>query len=263
IHRGVGPRGGPDVQEPSLRIERTALPVHAARTRECQSAFGAFCWIDDGWRRVHRPQSKTLYRIKRHLLELRREVDEIAFAHPLSVHRGRLGREWLRRGSLLTWRVGLRNRPFFDRPDRLAVGPIEDEGKRLLRQLHDRLDRSAVNGDVCQDRGGGHVVVPDVVMSQLVGPDAFAGFDVEAHDRRGEEVVSPALSAVLVTCLAFDRYIHVPELFVDRERSPSSGVPRIDVRPILPSVFAELALAWNGMEAPQLLAGPNVEGHHV
>src|SRR5215510_11310857 len=59
------------------------------------------------------------------------------------------------------------------------------------------------------------------------------------------------------------RYIRIPELFIDRERSPGPGVPRIDVRPIQPRVFAELAFAWNSMEAPKLLAGPGVEGHQV
>src|SRR5204862_1589210 len=30
-----------------------------------------------------------------------------------------------------------------------------------------------------------------------------------------------------------------------------------------PRVFAELALAWSRMEAPQLPPGPHIEGHHV
>ena len=92
-------------------------------------------------------------------------------------------------------------------------------------------------------------------------PDAFAGLNVEAHDRGRKQVVPRTLSAILVARRAFYGYIRIPKLFIDRKGSPGSSVPGVDVGPIQPRVFAELALAWNGMEAPQLLAGPNVEGH--
>src|SRR5207245_4631203 len=110
--------------------------------------------------------------------------------------------------------------------------PIEDKGERLFRQLNNRLDRSAVNRDVCQDRGGRHVVVPDVMMSQLVVPDAFAGLNVEAHERRRKQVVPRALSAILVARRAFYGYIRIPKLFIDRKGSQGSSVTRVDVGPI-------------------------------
>src|SRR5262249_2219829 len=122
-------------------------------------------------------------------------------------------------------------------------------------------DWFSVNGDVGQDRGGGHVVIPDVMMSQLVVPDPFSGLNVEANDRRRKQIVPRALSSILVSSRAFSWYIRISDLFIDRERSPGSRVSRINVRPIQPRVFADLAFAWNGMEAPQLLAGPDVEGH--
>src|SRR5262249_10599986 len=144
----------------------------------------------------------------------------------------------------------LRNRTFFNRPDRLSVGPIENKRERLLGQLNNRLDRFSINSNVREDRGGGHVVVPDVVMSQLVVPDAFARLNVEAYDRRRKQVVPRALSAILVARRAFYGYVRVPKLFINCKRRPCAGVPCVDVRPIHPRVFAELALAWNGMKAP-------------
>src|SRR5215813_1730599 len=100
-------------------------------------------------------------------------------------------------------------------------------------------------------------------MSQLVMPDAFTRLHVETYDRRRKQIVPRALSPILVARQAFHGYIRIPELFIDRKRSPRSGVPRVDIRSIQPRVFSDLALARNGMEAPQLLAGPNVEGHQV
>src|SRR5207244_1682160 len=78
-----------------------------------------------------------------------------------------------------------------------------------------------------------------------------------------EQVVPRALSAVLVAGRAFHGYVHVPELFIDCKWGPCSGVSGVDVRSVPPRVFAELALAWSGVEAPQLLPRTNIEGHHV
>src|SRR5262245_2621161 len=39
VYRGVRPSGGPDVQESGLGIDGAAFPIHAAGTREGQSAF--------------------------------------------------------------------------------------------------------------------------------------------------------------------------------------------------------------------------------
>ena len=57
----------------------------------------------------------------------------------------------------------------------LSGRPIEHECERLLRQLHDRLDRPSADGDVRENRRGRQVVVPQIVVDDLVVPDAFAG----------------------------------------------------------------------------------------
>src|SRR5262245_47950522 len=90
IHCGVRTRGRPDVQESRLGIKRAAFPVDSPRTGECEGTFRSLRGIDNGWRRVHRTDSITLDRIQGQLLDLRCEVDEVALAQPLSVHRRRL-----------------------------------------------------------------------------------------------------------------------------------------------------------------------------
>src|SRR2546430_9030873 len=94
-------------------------------------------------------------------------------------------------------------------------------------------------------------------------PTSLTWFDRESDDQQRDEVVPRALSAVLIAQRAFDWYGHVAELFIDRKRRPGSCMSGVDVRSVPPRVFAELALAWSRMEAPQLPPGPHIEGHHV
>ena len=81
--------------------------------------------------------------------QLRREVDQIVrHVDALARVGRRLGRERLRRRRLLARHVGLRHRPLFDRPHRLAGDAIEHVEERLLARQRDRLDRLAVDVDV-------------------------------------------------------------------------------------------------------------------
>src|SRR5581483_9732193 len=118
------------------------------------------------------------------------------------------------RRGLLTRSVALRDRTFFDRKDGSAVGAIEHEREGLLRQLHHRLDRLAVYGDVRENRRGRHVVVPDIVMRELVMPDAFTGLDIEADDGRRKQIIARTLSAVLIARRAFDGNVDITKLFI-------------------------------------------------
>src|SRR5262249_43180733 len=151
----------------------------------------------------------------------------------------------LRRRGFLTRCIALRDRSLFDRPHGLTVGPIKNKSERLLRQLNDGIDRLAIDRDVGKDRGGRHVVLPGGWMGQLIMPDAFAGPDIEANERRGKQVVSRTLSSILIAGRAFNRNICIAQLLIDCERSPGSGVSRIEIRSVLPCVFAELTFAWD------------------
>ena len=55
-------------------------------------------------------------------------------------------------GSCLTRQVGMRNRPFFDRMDRFACLPTQDEYESHLDRLRDDRRRHSVDFDVGDKR---------------------------------------------------------------------------------------------------------------
>ena len=82
------------------------------------------------------------------VLRLLRQVRvDVFFGERLPGEGRRLRRERLRRRGPLARHVGLRNRTFLDRPDRLTGFSIEDEEEPLLRRLRDHLPRFAVLAD--------------------------------------------------------------------------------------------------------------------
>ena len=128
----------------------------------------------------------------------------------LAIERRRLGRKGLRRRRPLAGRIGRWHRPLFDRPDRLTVGPIEDERERLLRHLHDGLDSPAVNRDVRKDWRCRQIVVPEVVVNDLVVPDSLAGGASDAHQGVRKQIVSETVPAAYVIGRAREREIGKP-----------------------------------------------------
>ena len=164
-----------------------------------------------------------------------------SIGHALPIVRRRLRRERLRRRSPLARHVGLRHGPLLDRPHGLARDAVERVDERLLRELRDGFDRPAVDDEVHQDRRRRIVPVPDVVMDQLVVPDALAGLRVEAHEARAVEIVAVALAAPDVGERRLGRQIDVAELGVGRHRRPNAGVARALGRAVEPRLVAGLA----------------------
>ena len=121
--------------------------------------------------------------VERGRAQRRCEVNEIVYGDALSIERRRFRRKRLRRRRLLTGRLRLRHRTIFDRPHRLARSPVEHEGKRLFRQLHDGPDPTAIDCDVRQNRRGWQIVVPQVVTHELVVPHAFPRLALDADQR--------------------------------------------------------------------------------
>ena len=173
---------------------------------------------------------------------------------PCRSNAGGFGRKRLRRRRLLTGRFRLRHRPIFDRPHGLPGDAVEHEGERLLRQLHDRSDSPAIDGDVRQNRRRGQVVVPQVVTHELVVPHALAGLALDADERVREQVVAGTMSAVHVARRAGERQIRVAELFVDTDERPEIRVPGVLPRVVLPRLDAELSGARNHVEGPAQLS---------
>ena len=165
----------------------------------------------------------------------------------------------LRRRRLLAGHVALRHRPLLDRPDRLARHAIEHIQQAELRGLRDDVDRLAVVLHGQQLRTGDEIVVPQIVMQQLVMPEALAGAQVEREQRVAEQVVPFAIAAPEIERRRAEREISDAALLVDRELGPrvraAGGLPRIG----RPRVVAELARPRNRVERPDEPAGQHVE----
>src|SRR5262245_51399675 len=95
-------------------------------------------------------------------------------------------------------------------------------------------------------------------MHELIVPDTFARFSLEAHKTVTEEIVAEPVAPIHVTCRRRQRYINVAELFIGTQIGP--GVCRARVFPgaVLPCLDAELALLRNSLESPAELTGLNI-----
>ena len=104
----------------------------------------------------------------------------------------------------------------------LARHAIEHVEPGLLgRDCHD-LARSAVDGDVAQERRRRHVEIPERVVNELEMPLALASLQVHAHEAFREQVASRTVSAVVVGRRRFNREVHEAEVFVDADLSPDT-----------------------------------------
>ena len=100
-------------------------------------------------------------------------------------------------------------------------------------------------------------------MDRLKMPAIRAGACVDRDDRVSERVVTGAVAAVVIGRWAGDRQISDCALGVDRRRE----CPHVGAAAILPAVAPRfvkwLAGTRNGLELPQLRAGPHVERARV
>src|SRR5262249_42141259 len=149
-----------------------------------------------------------------------REVDEIIVYETVVIVRKYVSmcveRERLRRGVPLAGHVALFDRAFFDRPDRLASDSIERIHHRLFGRLHERFDRSSVDGDVRKNWRARDVVIPDAVMLQLKVPLALPGLQIDGDNALAKEVAPGPMAAVIVAGRQLDREIRYSQFFVDR-----------------------------------------------
>src|SRR5262249_15086245 len=133
----------------------------------------------------------------------------------------------------------------------------------LLGQLYERFDLPAVDRHVDQRRSGWEIVVPYVVVRDLVMPDAFAGFEIDADDGVAEQAAAQAVAAVIIVGGRFHRQIGVSELGIDGYRRPDAGVAGVLIGRTLPRLRTELAGLGNRVKRPLLLSSVRIEGHHI
>ncbi len=186
-----GPGHRLDEEHPGFGVGRGPRVVRAATGpgNRQNRLLAALATADQG--HEHRPEDELLRDLERLGPELRREVDQVVFAHALTVERRRFRRERLGlRHSLARDRALPGDRTLLDRPHRVAGRPVEDVGEGGLRHLGDRLDQATPNDDVDQVRRRGDVVVPDAVVDSLEVPDPLARRGVDADQALGVHVVA-------------------------------------------------------------------------
>lgn len=175
----------------------------------------------------------------------------------------RFCREGLRGPGGLARHVGFWNGALFDGPDGLAGDAVEDPHEALLADLRNSVDRFSVLMQCEELRGGGIVVIPDVVMHHLKMPEALAGAGVESEEAVGEEIGSSAVDAVEIVFRAGSGRIDDPTLFVERELTPDIGAADSIPCAGRPCFVTELAGMRDGVEGPDDAAGANVEGSQI
>src|SRR5216683_4058665 len=95
-------------------------------------------------------------------------------------------------------------------------------------------------------------------MHDLVMPLALPSSQIDADQGLGKEIVPWAVASVQIGGRRLHRQKDETELFIHRDAGPHTGVAVVGPRIFLPGVAAELAWTRDGVELPDLLAGPHV-----
>src|SRR5579872_6241763 len=93
-------------------------------------------------------------------------------------------------------------------------------------------------------------------------PLADSGLEIDGDYAFSEQPVAGAMAAVVIAGGKLDRQKRQAQLFVDADLTPHAGVAGVIGGIAFPSVVAELAGFWDGVEDPQAFAGAHVEGAH-
>ena len=97
-------------------------------------------------------------------------------------------------------------------------------------------------------------------MNELVVPLAFAGLEVNGHQRFAEQVVAKAMTAVVIGSGRFHGQIHQTEVRIGRHLGPDAGIAVEIGGVVFPRVITKLAFERDGVEGPDDLARLHVEG---
>src|SRR5262249_49655215 len=133
----------------------------------------------------------------------------------------------------------------------------------LLCHLRDDLPLFAVYTDIEQHWRRSGIPIPDVVMNELVVPDAPTGFRIETNDAVGEKVIAGPVATIIVARWCFDWEIDVAQVEIGAHRCPNCSVAGVLPRITAPCIVAEFAPLRNRMERPQQPAAANVISTHI
>ena len=241
-----------------LGVQRAALPVCTTRRVGHHQCAQVPLPAAHDRRGKDRTQFVVGHELDRLGSELRCEVDQIVDRDALPLEGRRSGRERLCRRVPFLRDIAFLDRPLLDGPYRLPGRPIEHVDPPLFGGLRDSLDRAAIDGDVGEYRGAGDVPVPDVVVYELIVPDALAGLEIQRNQTRREKVGAGTMPPVIVAGGIFDRQIDTAPFLIDRDLSPDPGVARVRPRFLLPRVVPELTEHRDRVEDPQAFTRPHI-----
>src|SRR6516162_9955896 len=107
-------------------------------------------------------------------------------------------RKGLRRPSLLAFGFTPVNRALFDRKNRPPRFSFQHEEVAGLVAGYDNRSLCSIAAQVGEDRLGGGVVIPQIVVDELKPPDQLTGLCRQRHDRIRPSVVARPFSAVII-----------------------------------------------------------------
>src|SRR5437762_507694 len=101
------------------------------------------------------------------------------------------------------------------------------------------------------------------MMGHLKLPEALAGARIESDQTVSKESVARPMTSEVIVGGGAKGQIDVAERLVRAHHGPDVCRTRRFPRSLLPGLVAELALARDGAELPQLLAGADIKASHV
>src|SRR5215469_4121570 len=179
-------------EDAALRVEGVPAPGHAAEV----------AWNHERAREAGRCENPFVAKVREVIAApvtvFGSRSPGLVGGKSLRSERRRLYRERLCRRSDFAGNVGLRDGTLLDREDGLARVAAEDVEESGLVALNDDGDVFAVNVQGGEQRRGGTVKVPQIVMNELKAPDELAGFATQGDHGVGPLVVARAKAAVVV-----------------------------------------------------------------
>ena len=243
------PPGAPDVRA-ALRIDVAGLRAERHRRHPHQRN-----------RRAGRHDGVTVNRGRGEAAAVELERRRHLVAPEGAVGQDALGPDRVRLGRRRVQECVLRHRPLFDRQERLARLPVEQEEVAVGPDGRQRLARPPVDLRLVEQHRRGDVRVPDVVPDHLVVPAPLACRHVEREHRGGEQVVARADLAAEHRDRIARGEVDQTQVRIDRPVQPdAAAAEHPGVRILRPRVVTELARPRHDEERPLHRAGRRVEG---
>src|SRR6266568_1748 len=190
----------------------------------------------------------------------RRKIRQVRFAHELPAKGLGLHREGLRARDLLSWNVRSGHWAVLHRKKRLAAQTVEEEYEPGLSDLCGGVSLATIARQSNQVRTERQIMVPEIVPERLEMPNPLAGECIQAQRAIRKEVIAFAVAPIEVGRGRAGAQENQAAFLVHARAAPVVGRSGAFPRVAFPGLMTEFVRARNGVESPQLLAGPHVKG---